>query len=461
MDWSISAGLDLHLVLDPDDLRCSLERGLRASIRDGRLPPGTRLPSSRVLAADLGIARGTVTQAYDQLTIEGYLAARQGSGTQVARMPALTSDPAQPLPDEAKPAVPVWDLTPGTPTLSSFPRAAWLAATRRVLAGMPDDAFGYGDPRGRPELRAALSAYLGRARGVFAPPARIVVCSGYGQALSLLLTVLADRDVRRITVEDPSSLLHRQIADRAGLSCHGAPVDQQGVEVAAIDSAVVLVTPAHQYPLGVTLAADRRTELAEWACQVDGLVVEDDYDGEFRYDRQPVGALQGLAPDRVVYAGTASKTLAPGLRLSWLVVPEELVEPLTELKMLSDFHPGVVDQLVLAEFIAQGEYDRHIRQCRQRYRIRRNRLVQALAEAAPHVRISGVAAGMHALVEFPPNGRSEDEVVERAAARSLRVRGLAEHWLTEPAPSRGLVVGYAAPPDHAYAAALDALSDAL
>jgi GntR family transcriptional regulator/MocR family aminotransferase len=473
MDWSNSVGLDLHLRLDPDDLRCSLERELRASIRDGRLPAGTRLPSSRVLAADLGIARGTVTQAYDQLTIEGYLAARQGSGTLVARMPALvtaltpdsTAGSAAAAPPAvrvgAEPAMPAWDLTPGTPTLSTFPRAAWLAATRRVLAQMPDDALGYGDPRGRPELRAALSAYLGRARGVFAPPARIVVCSGYGHALWLLLTVLADRRVRRITVEDPSSLLHRRIAGRAGLSCQGALVDHDGVDIGAIETGVVLVTPAHQYPLGVTLAADRRTALAEWACQVDGLVIEDDYDGEFRYDRQPVGALQGLAPDRVVYAGTASKTLAPGLRLSWLVVPDDLVEPITELKVLSEFHPGVVDQLVLADLIARGGYDRHIRQCRQRYRLRRNRLVQVLADSAPHVRVSGVAAGMHALVELGSSGQSEAEVIHRAAARSLRVRGLAEHWLTEPAPLRGLVVGYATPPDHAFAGALEVLAGVL
>ncbi|WP_149258146.1 PLP-dependent aminotransferase family protein [Actinomadura sp. K4S16] len=456
-DWTGS--VDLHLDVDSSGgRRAGLERALREAIRSRRLAPGDVVPSTRALAAELGVARGTVTAAYDQLTAEGYLTAVPGSRTRVAVGPAAGPAGSGPAPAEPAPArTPVHDLLPGRPDLSTFPSAAWLRSTRRVLASAPPGAHALGDPRGRPELREALAGYLGRARGVHADPARIVVTSGYAQSLGLLAAVLRDLGTAAVAMEEPGHFFHREIVRRAGLGVVPLPVDDRGARPDSLDRAgAAVLTPAHQYPTGATLRPDRRRAFAAWARDTGGTVVEDDYDGEFRYDRQPVGALQGTAPDHVVYGGTASKTLAPALRLAWLVLPERLVEPFAEAKRLADAHTQSLAQLTLADLIDTHAYDRHVRAARLRYRRRRDLLVAALRERVPHVRVQGIAAGLHALVLLP-DGRGEGEAVRRAAFHDLALMPLRDHWQEPDGRPQGLVVGYSTPVGAAYPAALDAL----
>ncbi|HEX3787072.1 MAG TPA: PLP-dependent aminotransferase family protein [Pseudonocardiaceae bacterium] len=465
IDWSTS-GLDLHLDRDPGQPRWSgLAGAIRTAVRDGRLLAGTRLPPTRALAADLGLARGTVTRAYEELAAEGYLRTRQGAGTVVALLPepvAATTPrtPAVPLPTR-------WTLRPGRPDVSVFPTTRWLAAARRALAGASAADFDYGDPFGHPRLRATLAGYLGRTRGVVAPPDRIVVCAGYTQGLALLATVLRERGATRFAFEEPSLTMFREVVRATGLDTVGVDVDEHGLRVAdlpadgAPELGAVVVTPAHQFPLGHTLHPHRRAALVEYAHRTGTLIIEDDYDGEFRFDRQPVGALQALAPDRVAYAGTASKTLAPGLRLGWLVLPSWLVEPAREAHLALGRHPavGVVDQLTLAEFIGSGDYDQHIRRCRVRYRRRRDRLLGALREAGRPLP-AGIAAGLHVLLPLEP-GRTEADLARAVARESVEVEMLGDCWTTPGPHPPGVIVGYAAPPDHAFGPAVRALLAAL
>ncbi|WNE97154.1 PLP-dependent aminotransferase family protein [Streptomyces luomodiensis] len=495
-DGGARPGADLHLDLPRGGgtgVRAALIRALRDAVRTGRLAPGTRLPSSRSLAADLGIARNTVADAYGELVAEGWLTARQGSGTRVARRVV----PPEPAPPRTPPAAavadlrpaydprPAYDLRPGSPDVSAFPRSAWLSAARRALTAAPNDAFGYGRPAGRPELRRVLADYLARARGVRAAPERIVVCAGFVQGLALLSRVRARAGHREVAVESYGLDVHWNVMRGAGLRTVPLPVDQHGARTAELDrltARTVLLTPAHQFPTGVRLVPDRRAAVVDWASRVGGLVLEDDYDGEFRYDRQPVGALQGLAPEHVVYLGTASKSLAPALRLAWMVVPDHLMDDLLAVKATGEWQSGGLDQLTLAEFIDSGAYDRHVRGMRMRYRRRRDQLVAALAERAPEVRITGIAAGLHAVLELPPG--TERSVVQGAAWQGLALEGLARYRYREPEQPEGpgeqrdepgpgeqpdgpgpglggqpdaLVFAYGAPPDHAFTGALDAL----
>jgi GntR family transcriptional regulator/MocR family aminotransferase len=451
-----TSGVDLHL--EPSGasgLRRGLTDALREAVRCGRLAPGTRLPSSRSFAADLGIARNTVAEAYADLVAEGWLTARQGSGTRVAERAVVP--PADAAPRRRAPGRPRYDLIPGTPDLAAFPRAEWLKAARRALAAAPFDALGYGDPRGRPELRTALAGYLARARGVRTDPETVVITAGFGHALRVLGTVLRARGARTVAVESYGLDAHRDLLSAAGLATTALPYDDLGTDTSAPgDAGAVLLTPAHQFPMGTPLHPDRRTAVVAWARRTDGLVLEDDYDGEFRYDRQPVGALQGLDPDRVVYLGTASKSLAPGLRLGWMVLPPSLVEEVTSAKGRSDT-VGVLDQLTLAEFVTSGAYDRHVRASRLRYRRRRDALTAAVAARAPEVRVTGIAAGLHAVLRLPPG--TEEPVVRAAAWQGLALHGLACHRHPEATadPLDALVVGYGTPPDSAWAGALEAL----
>ncbi|MFD6987471.1 PLP-dependent aminotransferase family protein [Streptomyces sp. NPDC059943] len=468
---------------------------LREAVRTGRLAPGTRLPSSRTLAADLSIARNTVADAYAELVAEGWLTARQGSGTRVARRAApRTRAPSGP-PARPSRGRPTHNLRAGSPDLSSFPRAEWLASARRALAAAPHDAFDYGDQRGRVELRTVLADYLARTRGVYADPDRVVLCSGFVHGLTLMAQVLAARrgragarsgtktvakavartgsragsragtKARAVAVESYGLDFHRDILTAAGLRTPALPIDELGTRTDELTSAVgelrgvdaVLTTPAHQFPTGVALHPDRRAAVVDWARGAGGLILEDDYDGEFRYDRQPVGALQGLDPERVVYMGTASKSLAPGLRLAWMVLPRALVGEVIEAKGDVAAVPSAMDQLTLAEFITSGAYDRHVRSMRLRYRRRRDQLVEALAERAPETRVTGIAAGLHAVVELPP-GTDERAVIQAAAWQGLAIRGLSAFRHPSVPPGRdALVVGYGAPTDSAWAGALDAL----
>jgi GntR family transcriptional regulator / MocR family aminotransferase len=455
--WAIS-GVDLHLDLVGHRVRAGLESALREAAQTGRLAPGTRLPSSRALATDLGIARNTVAEAYAQLVAEGWLTARQGSGTHVAGPSGAAAASA---PVTAAVGSGRYDLRPGLPDLSAFPRAAWLSAARRSLAAAPSRALAYGDPRGAPELRAALAVYLARARGVRADPGRIVVCAGFTQGLALLYEVLPAFGVRRIAVEEYGRPGPAECLAAAGLSPVMLGVDDGGAVLdGAPDADAMLITPAHQFPLGSVLIPRRRAAAARWAADQGGLIIEDDYDGEFRYDRQPLGALQALAPEHVIYAGTASKTLAPGLRLGWLVLPARLVEAVAAAKRRTDGGTGAFEQLTLAEFITSGAYDRHVRRARLAYRRRRDRLVAALARHAPGVRVTGIAAGLHAVAELPP-GRAEDQVVAHAAARGVAVDALGEYALRDHTRGPALVIGYATPAEHAYTAALARLTAAI
>ncbi|ROQ66643.1 GntR family transcriptional regulator/MocR family aminotransferase [Streptomyces sp. 840.1] len=478
-------GADLHI--DPNGatgLRTGLMDALREAARTGRLAPGTRLPSSRSLAADLGIARNTVADAYAELVAEGWLTARQGSGTRVAqraepRRAAATTPRSRP--PRTRPA---YSLMPGSPDLSTFPRAEWLKAARRALTEAPNEAFGYGDPRGRVELRTVLADYLSRARGVYADPERIVICSGFVHGLRTMGKVLRQRRVREVAVESYGLDVHTRLLAEAGLRIPCLPLDELGCRTAELSgmpgAGALLMTPAHQFPTGVPLHPDRRSAAVDWARSTGGLILEDDYDGEFRYDRQPVdptprepgtspvrywkgqvGALQGLDPERVVYLGTASKSLAPGLRLGWMVLPESLVAEVAETKGYSD-SCGALDQLTLAEFIRSGAYDRHVRARRLGYRRRRDELVAALAERAPRIGVTGLAAGLHVVLRLPP-GVDEHAVIQAANWLGLAVQGVgafrhpdarAEGWA-------GLVVGYGTPTDSAWAGTLEALLQAL
>ncbi len=451
--WSC-VGVDLHLEPDATDgRRAGLERALRDAVRDGRLSPGTRLPATRRLAADLGVSRGTTKAVYDQLVAEGYLTARQGSGTRVAQVPSQAVAAADDTPRARAPRL---DLRPGSPDVGAFPAAAWLRALRRAIATAPSRAYDYGDPRGRIELRTALSGYLGRARGVIAPPERIVITSGYVQGLALLTRVL---DGGAVAMEDPGLPFHRDVVRHNGGSVVPLPVDERGACADHAgdwaDASAVVVTPAHQYPTGVTLHPRRRRALTDWARARGGLVVEDDYDGEFRYDRQPVGALQGMAPGHVAYLGTASKTLGPALRLGWMVLPPHLVDAVADAKLHSDHHTESIGQLALAELVDSHAYDRHIRACRLRYRRRRDQLLDRLG-ARWNAR--GIAAGLHALVDVP----DEEAVVARAEAEGLAVGRLGDHWHTagQDRP-QGLVVGYGTPRERAYPEALEVLGRVL
>ncbi|GGP60342.1 MocR-like pyridoxine biosynthesis transcription factor PdxR [Streptomyces abikoensis] len=472
----VGAGTGAAVGAGERGVRAALTDALREAVRSGRLAPGTRLPSSRTLAADLGLARNTVAEAYGELVAEGWLTARQGSGTRVASRTA----PPRPAPAHRRatpprtPPPPVHDLRCGPCDVSSFPRAAWLSAARRAISAVPHEAFGYGDGRGRPELREALAGYLARARGVRTTPERVVLCAGFSQGLALLGRVLRQRGVKTMGVESYGLWVHRGIAERAGLRTDPLTVDGHGARVAELDDEArrnvraVLLTPAHQFPTGVPLHPDRRAAVADWAARTGGLIVEDDYDGEFRYDRQPVGALQGLAPEHVVYCGTASKSLAPGLRLAWLVLPEHLVADVLDLKRSGEWGMGVLDQLTLAEFINSGGYDRHIRAMRLHYRRRRDELVSALARHAPHIRVTGIAAGLHAVLELPPG--TEQATIQAAAWRGLAIEGLSRFRHDAAGPSvpspvpdgrDGLLVAYGTPAKHAFAGALETLIDVL
>jgi GntR family transcriptional regulator/MocR family aminotransferase len=406
----------------------ALQEALRDAVRSGRLTPGTRLPSSRDLAADLKVSRGLVTEAYGQLTAEGYLRSGLGAGRWVGDAVRAARPRARDLAPRS-PADRV-DFVPGTPDLSLFPRAAWAAAQRSVLADLPHEGLGYPDPRGLPGLRTALAELLARRRGVVADPERIVVVSGVAQATALLASVLYARGMRTAGVEDPGSPQHHALYASAGLGTAPLPLDEEGLAPGPLHASgvrVVVTTPAHQFPTGIAYSARRRAELLGWARSVDGLVLEDDYDGDFRYDRAPVGALQGLDPERVAYTGSVSKSLAPGLRLGWLLVPDWLADDVVERKRTTDLGHPTLDQAVFARFVERGDYDRRLRVCQRAYRERRDALVAALAEHFPGSRVTGIAAGLHAIATLPERYGPEEGFLARVAEAGVAVRSLAAY----------------------------------
>lgn len=423
----------------------ALQEALRDAVRSGRLTPGTRLPSSRELAADLGVSRGLVTEAYEQLTAEGYLRSDRGAGTWVGGA-ARSAVRGAHGPAPGMPRVLV-DFRPGTPDLSLFPRTSWAAAQRSVLARLPHPALGYPDPRGLPGLREALAGMLTRRRGVVADPERLVVCSGVAQASTLLGFVLRGRGLREVGIEDPGSPEHGRLFAATGMDTVWLPLDEEGLRPGPLaDSGVraVVVTPSHQFPSGISWSAERRAALLDWARTVDGYVLEDDYDGDFRYDRAPVGALQGLDPERVAYAGSVSKSLAPGLRLGWMLVPGALLDEVVERKRTMDLGNPVLDQATLAEFVTGGGYDRQLRRCQRAYRGRRDALLAALAAHLPGTVVSGIAAGLHVIARVPGRFGPPARFLTRAAEAGVALRPLEEYGTERPADGDvRLVVGYA------------------
>ncbi|MFD0313543.1 MocR-like pyridoxine biosynthesis transcription factor PdxR [Streptomyces flavalbus] len=429
----------------------SLQAALREAVRSGQFTPGTRLPSSRDLAADLGVSRGLVTEAYEQLTAEGYLRAGRGAGTWVGDAVRAARPRARDLAPRSSDAH--VGFVPGTPDLSLFPRAAWAAAQRAVLAELPHQDLGYPDPRGLPRLRTALAGLLARRRGVVADPELLVIVSGVTQATTLLGHVLHARGIDAVGVEDPGSPHLDALYPTTGVTVVPVPTDDEGLALGPLRASgvrAVLTTPSHHFPTGIAYSARRRAELLDWARSVDGLVLEDDYDGDFRYDRAPVGALQGLDPARVAYAGSVSKSLAPGLRLGWLLVPEALAEDVVRRKRTMDLGHPTLDQAVFARFLEHGDYDRQLRRCRQAYRERRDALVAALAEHFPGAEVTGIAAGLHVIAALPEGYGPEERFLARVAAAGVAVRTLSayRHQGAGAGPSGDmpvvrLVLGYA------------------
>lgn len=454
--------MDLHLDLDAApgrSLRARAEHALREAVRSGRLTPGSRLPATRALATELGVSRGVVVEAYAQLAAEGYLDTRRGGGTRVA--PGGATAVAEPRAAQETAAAEaggafLYDMRPSLPSTDGFPRQAWLAAMTRVLKTVPDERLGYGDRRGEPELREALAGWLARRRGVIAGPEQVVVTGGLRDALPLVWRVLKARGAERVAVEDPGWWRMGRSAEAAGLGAVGVETDDDGLRPELLgDVDVIAVTPAHQFPTGAVLSAERRAQLVAYVRARGAWLLEDDYDAEFRYDRQPIGSLQGLAPDLTIHAGSASKSLAPALRLGWLVLPSSLTAELHDDDPASPAGtPPTLDQLALADLIQRGEVDRHLRRQRLRYAKRREALLSALAEQLPERPVRGAAAGLFAVLGLP-EGADEDRAARAAAAEGvalepLRARGRA-----------GLVLGYANLPEPSAPHAVRALARAL
>ncbi|MEU9489696.1 PLP-dependent aminotransferase family protein [Streptomyces decoyicus] len=470
-----------------------LARELRRAIADGRLPVGSRLPATRVLAADLRVSRGVITEAYRRLTEDGQLAGRGRGGTVVVAAPVTTAakggtstpyahrtaapaappriapsaapSAAPPAPPSAAPSAALFaappgpeifdelraaparvDLTPGVPDLSAFPRTAWLRAERSVLADLASTELGYGDPRGTPALRLAVANWLARNRGIRADPDEVLVVAGTAQALGLIAQVLHQDGIPEIAVEDPGSLGARQHLRHWQLATPPVPVDGDGIRVDALRASgarAVLLTPAHQFPTGVVLGGGRRRELMCWAAD-GGLIVEDDYDAEHRYDRAPVPALRSLLPEQVCYAGSVSKLLAPALRVGWLLPPPKYRKALVEAKRFADLGNAALPQLVLARLMESGELERGLRLLRRRHRRRRDAMIAAIRDRLPDATVHGAAAGLHLTITFERDGcrASDTDLAAAALARGVKVQPLSWHCQRPSLP--GLVLGYAA-----------------
>ena len=447
-------------------LGAQIEDQLRRAIREGALRPDARVPSTRDLAAQLGVSRRVVVDAYAQLAAEGYLRLRQGLRPRVSEATALASvaspEATPPVRTTAPPSA-RFDFRPSVPDVSTFPRAAWLRSLRTALATVTDADLGYGDPRGVEALRSALADYLGRVRGVVADPQHIIITNGYTQGLGLVCHALAEAGAKRIALEHPSNPDDGLVAARAGLEPVSIGVDEAGTridELRRADADAVVLTPAHQHPTGVVLTGERRTALLAWLGDRDAIAIEDDYDAEYRYDRAAVGALQGLDPDRVVYAGSASKTLAPALRIGWLVVPSALLEAVSHEKLLADRGTARIEQYAFADFLTRGELDRHLRRMRIRYRARRDALVETLTEALPEVTVSGVAAGLHVTVQLP-EGDDEQTICEEARHRRIELEAMGEFRPDASDRPPALVLGYAQMPEPAIRAGVHELAQAI
>ncbi len=464
VEWA-GLGPELLLALDrsaAEQLRAQLERELRDAIRSGRLAAGERLPSSRSLAAELGLSRGLVLECYGQLQAEGFLTSRSGSATRVAANATVPPEPPEPPAAEPAPRL-VVDFRAGVPDLTSFPRRDWAWALREACRDATPADLDYGDPRGLEALRSVLAGYLRRVRGAVADAQQVVLCSGFAQGINLVLHSLAEKGIRRVAIEDPGDDEYLVICGRLGMQAVPVAIDERGMEVdalAASGARAVILTPTHQFPTGIALASERRQALVRWASEQDAMIVEDDYDAEFRYDRDPVGALQGLAPERVALIGTVSKSLAPSLRLGWVVCPSGLLQAVTEEKRLSDRGSPGLEQLALARLIESGRFDRHLRHMRRVYAGRRDTLLAALREHAPGVTVHGLAAGFHAVAELPHDA-DEEAIVAEARKRSIGLYGMSMFRLTGPGGPPQLLLGFGNLTEAAIERGIAAIADLL
>lgn len=453
-----------------------LAHQLRRAISDGRLPVGSRLPATRVLAGELHVSRGVVTEAYQRLVEDGQLAGRGRAGTRVVAAPltvphadqgggmgTVPADPGTaPAADravfDAAPGIGIFDtlraarcridLSPGVPDLAGFPRTAWLRAERAVLGGLSPHSFGYGDPRGAPAFRLAVANWLARNRGIRVSPEEVIVVAGVAQALALLARTLRAAGLTSVAVEDPGSLGARQQLQSWQLDTPPVPVDDRGLQVAelrASGAAAVMLTPAHQFPMGVVLDGARRRELQRWA-RDGGLIIEDDYDAEHRYDRPPVPALRSALPGQVCYAGSISKLLAPALRVGWILAPARYREAVATAKRDADLGNAILPQLVLAELMNSGELERHLRFLRKRHVRRRDAMIEAAATHLPQARVHGAAAGLHLTLTFGtlPGGTVQSDTDLAAAALAGGVKTQPLSWHSQRPAQPGLVLGYAA-----------------
>ncbi|HEY2310664.1 MAG TPA: PLP-dependent aminotransferase family protein [Gaiellaceae bacterium] len=450
---------DLLLELDhsrPASVSRQLEEQMRGAIRSGAWVADEQLPSTRVLAEDLGVSRGVILRAYGQLAAEGYISLRQGAAPTVRAAVHLDSETIRP--PNGHPRI-VYDLRPHLPDVATFPRQPWLRAVRESLAQARVADLTYSDSAGLWDLRVAVANYLSRARGVVAHPAQTLITAGSTHSLSLLGRALARRGETRMAFENPSHRGLRAVASMAGQTVVGAALDDSGVLPHTIDHADSLfVSPAHQFPTGVVLAPKRRKALVEWARDADVLILEDDYDAEFRYDRAPTGALQSLAPERVVYFGSTGKTFAPALRLGWMVLPEALVEDVSRELAGSMLHVSGLDQLAFANFLQCGDFDRHLRRMRQVYSARRNFTADLLARLLPDHEVHGIAGGLHAVLGMPSHSAAAGIRME-ARAQGVEIDSIDQHTFADFGGRAGLVIGYGALPEPTLAEALGGLAE--
>ncbi len=437
-----------------------LAHALRTAIRDGRLAEGAAVPPSRALAEELGCSRWVVTEAYGQLVAEGYLSARVGSATRVSWAPEATPSRPRARPAPAPPPI-RYDLAPGLPDLRAFPRRRWADAVRSVIGSAVHYDLDIPDPAGHAVLRSTLAQYLRRSRGADADAASVSVCAGVTDGLVRTCRALHAEGITDLAVEHPGWPRLRDAATSAGLRVHPVPVDDDGLRVDDLvrtPARAVVVGAAHQFPTGTVLSPARRAGLVRWAREVDGFVIEDDYDAEFRYDHHPVAVMQGMDPGRVFLLGSVSKTLSPALGLGWLVAPSRAVPALRTANPVAAA-PPVLDQLALAAFIDRGWYDAHLRASRRRFRTRRDLLLTTLATRLPRAVVSGTAAGLHVLLHLP-DGTDTRGAVRAAASAGLRLVDL-DDYRTTPSSDRALVLGYGNIGDTEIPAAVALLREAL
>ena len=441
-------------------LRVQLVRELRRAIQERRFASGMQLPATRALADELGLSRGLVVEAYEQLIAEGYLIAQRGSATRVAHLRDSDASPDPSTRRHVKVTPHIrYDFRPGVPDMSLFPTRAWDRALREALNNL-QFALDYPDPQGPETTRSALAKYLNRSRATVARTESVIMCTGFAQAARLIGETLFSRGLRQLGVENPGHA--EQCADirATGLELVPLPLDADGLSIEALartSARAVLVTPSHQYPTGAILSGERRLALLEWARRTDSLVLEDDYDSEYRYDGEPMGALHGMSPERVVYLGSASKMLAPSLRQGWIVAPVNLIERIVRAKLSADRGSPSLEQLALGALIEAGDLDRHLRRTRDAYRRRREVLVVALRKAFPESNLRGVAAGLHVMLELP-NGTDEELVVRSAAAQGIRVYGARQYYIDDAGATPALVLGYGSLPERDTNAAVRALA---